>query len=404
GITVLLAYSTIIYTNLASESSHEFSHDYNEYEQDQADEPEPSEPDMEQQLRSVASVDELMRIVYTNYYTVLKCRSKRGTRSPLKRGHMASARRANDEQPAYAAAFFNPEVLKSIDSEWRKTACMPREVCLDVGREFGAATNTFYKPTCVSVYRCGGCCNTEERQCMNISTSYVSKTLFEITVPVKQGTKPVTILFANHTSCSCLSKLDVYRQVHSIIRRALPECPVANKTCQKNHIWSSHLCRCVEVQHYPPPPPAQHTDSYEADICGLDKELDEETCQCVCRRQLRASKTCGPHRYLDKNSCQCVCKTHASSCGPNHTFNKDMCQCACARTCPKHQPLNRTKCSCECKESPNRCFLKGRRFHQATCSCYRPPCDVRRNRLCDSGFYFSEEVCRCIPTYWRRLD
>lgn len=47
--------------------------------------------------------------------------------------------------------------------------------------------------------------------------------LFEISVPITQGTKPVTISVANHTQCSCLSRLDVYKQVHSIIRRALPQ-------------------------------------------------------------------------------------------------------------------------------------------------------------------------------------
>lgn len=64
-----------------------------------------------------------------------------------------------------------------IDYEWRKTQCMPREVCVDVGKEFGAATNTFFKPPCVSVYRCGGCCNSEGHQCMNTSTGYLSKTV-----------------------------------------------------------------------------------------------------------------------------------------------------------------------------------------------------------------------------------
>lgn len=64
-----------------------------------------------------------------------------------------------------------------IDNEWRKTQCMPREVCIDVGKEFGAATNTFFKPPCVSVYRCGGCCNSEGLQCMNTSTGYLSKTV-----------------------------------------------------------------------------------------------------------------------------------------------------------------------------------------------------------------------------------
>nr|XP_046164127.1 vascular endothelial growth factor C-like [Oncorhynchus gorbuscha] len=174
GISVFLANSAILYANLASESSHEFNHDYYDYDQDQGDAREPSEPDLEQQLRSVASVEELMRIVYPNYYSVLSCRSKRGARFPLRGEHTATETRSSGELPAFAS--LNPDTLKSIVSEWKKTQCMPREVCLDVGKEFGAATNTFYKPPCVSVYRCGGCCNSEALQCMNISTSYISKT------------------------------------------------------------------------------------------------------------------------------------------------------------------------------------------------------------------------------------
>ncbi|KAG7458636.1 hypothetical protein MATL_G00222620 [Megalops atlanticus] len=395
GLPLFLVY-TAFYTNLATESVH----DYYEYDQDEGDIREHSEPDIEQQLRSASSVDELMKIVYPNYWTMMKCRSKRGLRFAPRERFSSEAR--NEEPLVYAAAYFNFEILKSIESEWRKTLCMPREVCLDVGREFGAATNVFYKPPCVSVYRCGGCCNSEELQCRNISTSYISKTLFEITIPITQGTKPVTVSFANHTLCRCLSKLDVYRQVHSIIRRALPECNVANKTCPKNHIWNNHMCRCV-LQH-DIAFPSQHSgsESFDDDICGPNKELDEETCQCVCRKHLRSS-SCGPNKELDKHSCQCVCKGPAAPCGPNQAFNKDTCQCTCAKVCPKHQPLNPNKCVCECVESPNKCFLKGKRFHQATCSCYRPPCEVRR-RKCEAGLYFSEEVCRCIPTYWRRLD
>lgn len=64
-----------------------------------------------------------------------------------------------------------------IEAEWRRTQCVPREVCVDVGREFGAPTNIFYKPPCVSVYRCGGCCHSEDKQCRNISTGFLSKTV-----------------------------------------------------------------------------------------------------------------------------------------------------------------------------------------------------------------------------------
>lgn len=113
--------------------------------------------------------------------------------------------------------------------------------------------------------------------------------------------------------------------------------------------------------------PSFSPDVFSTDVCGPDKEFDMETCQCVCQRNV-PTNNCGPHHHLDLNTCQCVCNTlPASSCPPNHVFNKESCQCVCTRTCPRHQPLNKTKCSCECNESPKKCFLKGKRFHRATC-------------------------------------
>ncbi|XP_056136598.1 vascular endothelial growth factor C [Lampris incognitus] len=385
---------------------------------------------MEQRLRSASSVDEVMSLVYPSYWTALKCHSKlaaattkgafdasataRSAFRPPAQGHRLHTSTSNSERPMFAAAHFSLDILKSVELEWRKTQCTPREVCVDVVQEFGVPTNVFYKPPCVLVHRCGGCCHSEDKQCRNISTGYLSKTLLEITVSLTHGTKPVTISVANHTQCSCLSKLDAYKQVHSIIRRSLPECPSANRTCPHGQAWSSRLCQCVHgtttVQHsHPPPPPPRASphhmaDLFPADMCGPDKELDIESCQCVCRRRGPAHGDCGPNRHMDRNSCQCVCNVPAPTvCPISHVFNKETCQCTCNKTCPRHQPLNKTKCSCECNESPNRCFLRGRRFHQATCSCHRPPCEVRKRR-CDPGFSFSEEVCRCIPSHWRRLD
>ncbi|MBN3326620.1 VEGFC factor, partial [Atractosteus spatula] len=430
GLSLFLVYAVFLYRDFAFESGH----DYYDYDQDQGDTKDHATPDLEERLRSVSSVDELMKIVYPNYWTMLKCQSKRGGRMHFRDQGASDSR--TEEPLIFAAAFYNFEILKSIESEWRKTLCMPREVCLDVGKEFGAATNTFYKPPCVSVYRCGGCCNSEEYQCRNLSTSYISKTLFEITIPLSQEPKPVTISFANHTLCRCLSKLDVYRQVHSIIRRSLPEFNSNTlflwgenlKTDNKVHNtkasaliegkkigkkeqlsgprWKTNTAK-NEKWNFLMKIVAKYFNNYSSfsgfdDICGPNKELDEETCQCVCKGHQRSS-SCGPNRELDGHSCQCVCKLLPTACGPNKVFDKDTCQCACTKVCPKNQPLNPTKCACECTESPNKCFLRGRRFHHPTCSCYRPPCEVRRRR-CEPGFYFSEEVCRCIPTYWRRLD
>lgn len=413
GISLLLLY--LLYSDLAADSS---LSDYDYYEQEPDS---PPQPDMEQRLRSASTVDELMSLIYPSFWAALKCRSKlsaAGSGPKLKSQAQAQPRRARPhaetDEPTYAAAYLNLDLLKSIESEWRKTQCAPREVCVDVAREFGAPTNRFYKPPCVSVFRCGGCCHSEDKQCRNISTGYVSKTLFEITVPITQGTQPVTISVANHTLCSCLSKLDVFKQVHSIIRRALPECPIANRTCPAGQSWSSRACRCVGLassSFYNPPPPPQpppprasshYSELFSSDVCGPDKQLDPETCQCVCRHGDALS--CGPNRRWDRSLCQCVCSAPSGhACPPHFTWDRGSCQCLCAKSCPRHQPLNKSKCSCECSESPNKCFLRGRRFHQASCSCVRPPCDVRRRR-CEAGFSFSEEVCRCIPSHWRRLD
>ncbi|XP_048852028.1 vascular endothelial growth factor C isoform X2 [Brienomyrus brachyistius] len=393
GLSLYFVCIVFIYRSLAIESFQDYYDDY----QGQRDFQEEVQPELEQRLRAASSVDELMQLVYRGSWTSLRCQYKLGQRL-LDRGRAPTGGSGSEEPAMYAAAFYDFEVFKSIESEWRKTLCMPREVCLDVGKELGSPTNTFYKPPCVSVYRCGGCCNSEELQCMNVSTSYISKTLFEITVPISHGTKPVTIGFANHTLCRCLSKLDIYRQAHSIIRRALPECSVANKTCPRNQGWDDVLCRCVLR---PDDTFSSGPELLSDDPCGPDRELDVETCECVCSRQAQAA--CGPGRVPDPHTCQCVCKVPAAPCRPGHVFSRDACQCICAKTCPRHQPLNAAKCACECTESPNRCFLRGRRFRPATCSCYRPPCEVRR-RKCDAGYDFSEEVCRCIPTYWRRQD
>ncbi|CAJ0961488.1 unnamed protein product [Ranitomeya imitator] len=134
-------------------------------------------------------------------------------------------------------------------------------------------------------------------------------------------------------------------------------CQVANKTCPRNHIWNNHLCRCIQqhdLSSY-----HEGSDSSEAfhDVCGPNKELDEETCQCVCKGGLLPS-SCGPHKKLDRTSCQCVCKNKLllSSCGTNKEYDEE--------------------------------------------SCSRPPCPPRLKR-CDPGFYYSEEVCRCVPTFWK---
>ena len=85
----------------------------------------PPEPDLEQRLRSASSVDQLMTLVYPSYWSALKCRSKLSTAAGGAEGVASGAQAAFRlsgahgaptrplDEPGYAAAFHNIDVLKS---------------------------------------------------------------------------------------------------------------------------------------------------------------------------------------------------------------------------------------------------------------------------------------------------
>lgn len=75
---------------------------------------------MEQKLRSASSVDELMSLIYPSYWAALKCRSKLSAAASSaskfnRRPQTHRLRPLSDvEEPTYAAAYLNLDVLKSM--------------------------------------------------------------------------------------------------------------------------------------------------------------------------------------------------------------------------------------------------------------------------------------------------
>ena len=64
-----------------------------------------------------------------------------------------------------------------ILEEMQRTACRPREVCVEVNKEYPENTSHFYLPRCVALLRCGGCCNHEALYCTNTSHTHANKTV-----------------------------------------------------------------------------------------------------------------------------------------------------------------------------------------------------------------------------------
>ncbi|NXK18352.1 VEGFD factor, partial [Arenaria interpres] len=297
----------------------------------------------EQQIRRASSLEELLRITHSEDWKLWKCRLK------LKSLANLDSRSASHRSTRFAAAFYDIDTLKVIDEEWQKTQCVPRETCVEVAKELGTTTNKFFKPPCVNVFRCGGCCNEESLSCMNTSTTYVSKTLFEISVPLTSVPEPVPIKIANHTGCKCLS--NTQRHPYAIIRRSVqyPEedgCPFTNKLCHNGWTWDSDKCECVlDVQHSNRreglPPLA------ELAMCGQYMEFDEENCECICRQK------CPTDFFQSKENCSCyLCRESQESCALKHKiFHAETCSCedkcpSQPRTCPTAKPVCSRHCRC----------------------------------------------------------
>ncbi|OWJ99603.1 hypothetical protein Celaphus_00010129 [Cervus elaphus hippelaphus] len=186
----------------------------------------------EQQIRAASGLEELLQITHFEDWKLWRCRLK------LKSLTSTDSRSASHRSTRFAATFFDMETLKVIDEEWQRTQCSPRETCVEVASELGSSTDTFFKPPCVNVFRCGGCCNEESLVCVNTSTSILSitpalnlissilmdnfakvTTLFEISVPLTSVPELVPVKVANHTGCKCFPTAP--RHPFSIIRRSI---------------------------------------------------------------------------------------------------------------------------------------------------------------------------------------
>ncbi|XP_063733445.1 vascular endothelial growth factor C-like isoform X1 [Eleginops maclovinus] len=387
----------------------------------------PELSDDQPSLESVTSVDQLLQLLYPEYNLLQQCLRKKSwpssssssssslsfsssssSASPLVHSDLEDLWGQPREEPLFKV----DESLSVILEEIQRTSCQPREVCVEVAKEYQESTSQFFLPRCVALHRCGGCCTNEAYYCTNTSHTHVNKTLMELSPP-RMERSTVMVTFVNHTSCDCLSK----RPLHSIIRRAVTDhlCSPPEVPCASGSLWDPVNCVCVSTDaiNYSERETgtknllfvstwlSEALDSGLLALCGPNRVLHESSCDCVCRNGL-TEDSCDPGWKLDHNTCECQCEGQGEGkwCPAGQRWDDDLCGCVCAAECPGNQPLNPDTCLCQCRESPQSCLRQGKRFMPNSCSCYRLPCRKPR-RVCQEDFYYSHHVCQCIPKYMR---
>ncbi|XP_063189896.1 placenta growth factor [Chroicocephalus ridibundus] len=109
---------------------------------------------------------------------------------------------------ARGTASAEPPVL-TFREIWNRSFCRPLEQLVDVITEFPNEVEYIFRPSCVSLQRCGGCCGDEGLRCVPVETSTVTMQLLKIK---PNGEAPyVEMAFTEHKRCECRPRQDLMR-------------------------------------------------------------------------------------------------------------------------------------------------------------------------------------------------
>ncbi|MBN3306459.1 VEGFA factor, partial [Amia calva] len=90
---------------------------------------------------------------------------------------------------------------------YNRSFCQRRELLVDIFQEYPDDIEYIYKPSCVPLMRCAGCCNDESLECVPTETYNVTMLIMKI--KPFHFEKPVQVSFTEHSRCECRIKKDV---------------------------------------------------------------------------------------------------------------------------------------------------------------------------------------------------
>lgn len=148
------------------------------------------------------------------------------------------------------------EVVKFMDV-YQRSYCRPIETLVDIFQEYPDEIEYIFKPSCVPLMRCGGCCNDEGLEC--VPTEEFNITMQIMRIKPHQSQHIGEMSFLQHSKCECRPKKD----------RARQENPCGPCSERRKHLFvqDPQTCKCS----------CKNTDSR---CKARQLELNERTCRC----------------------------------------------------------------------------------------------------------------------------
>ncbi|KAM4834887.1 vascular endothelial growth factor A, long form, partial [Thomomys bottae] len=172
------------------------------------------------------------------------------------------------------------EVVKFMEV-YQRSYCRPIETLVDVFQEYPDEIEYIFKPSCVPLMRCGGCCNDEALECVPTEESNITMQIMRI--KPHQGQHIGEMSFLQHSKCECRPKKDRARPEKKSVRgKGKGQKRKRKKSRYKS--WSVPCGPCSERR----------------------KHLfvqDPQTCKCSCKNTDSRCKA----RQLELNERTCRC-------------------------------------------------------------------------------------------------
>ncbi|KAM6185125.1 vascular endothelial growth factor A, long form [Rhynchocyon petersi] len=188
------------------------------------------------------------------------------------------------------------EVVKFVEV-YQRSYCRPIETLIDIFQEYPDEIEYIFRPSCVPLMRCGGCCNDESLEC--VPTEEFNVTMQIMRIKPHQGQHIGEMSFLQHRRCECRPKKEKGRQEKKSVRgKGKGQKRKRKKSRYKS--WSVYVgARCCRTNSLTPPCP-----------CGPCSERrkhlfvqDPQTCKCSCKNTDSRCKA----RQLELNERTCRC-------------------------------------------------------------------------------------------------
>uniref|UniRef100_A0A8D0BEY7 Vascular endothelial growth factor A n=1 Tax=Salvator merianae TaxID=96440 RepID=A0A8D0BEY7_SALMN len=145
-----------------------------------------------------------------------------------------------------------------FDKVFERSYCRPLETMVDIYQEYPDEVETIFRPSCVPLMRCAGCCTDEALECVPIAVYNTTMQIMKLRLYHYENVSLMS--FQEHKMCQCRPK----KEVKSRPENHCEPCPERRKHLYKQ---DPQTCKCS----------CKFTDSR---CKSKQLELNERTCRC----------------------------------------------------------------------------------------------------------------------------